>query len=42
MRIKLEANDSYQLGLKFGCNVTEAIKLLKLAKQLQLNVTGVR
>ncbi len=43
IRIKPEAaTDSYGLGLKFGCSVTEAIQLLKLAKQLQLDVTGVR
>ncbi len=42
MRTKIETNDSYQLGIKFGCSVTEAIQLLKLAKQLQLNVIGAR
>ncbi len=43
IRIKPETDaDKYQLGLKYGCSVTEAHQLLKLAKELQLNITGVR
>lgn len=31
-----------QLGIKFGCSVTEGCRLLEVAKELGLDVVGVR
>lgn len=43
LRIRCEAeNAQCPLGAKFGCDpVTEAPKLLKVAKSMALNVTGI-
>lgn len=40
--VRIKPEITYQLGEKFGCSVSGAIELLKLAQTLELNVTGVR
>ena len=43
--VRIKADDPHaklQLGIKFGCTVSEACQMLNVAMSLNLNVVGVR
>lgn len=42
LRLRYDAADAQsRLGRKFGCDLSEAARLLKIAKNLKINVIGV-